>query len=60
MYNKTVIDSQIQRTNQWLPVGRRNGGRARQAYGIKRYKLLYTKLTAKIYCPGQENKAITL
>ena len=37
MYKKSVIDLQIQRTNQWLPVGRRNGVRVRQAYGIKRY-----------------------
>lgn len=29
-YNKTETNSQIQRTNKWLPVGRQKGGRTRE------------------------------
>ena len=38
-YNKTESDSQIQRTNYWLPVGRGKGEGAIEGQGIKRYEL---------------------
>ena len=42
-YNKTETDSQIQRADQRLPVGREVEGGAKQGKGIKRYKLLGIK-----------------
>ena len=40
-YTKTETDSQ--RTNEWIPIGREKPGQARQGYWIKRYKLLCMK-----------------
>ena len=34
-YNKKEKDSQIQRTNQWLPVGRGKGSRANKGKGLR-------------------------
>ena len=39
-YHKNVIDSQVQRTNQWLPVKRGYKGGPRKGQGIQEYKLL--------------------
>lgn len=44
VYSKAETNSQIQKTNLWLPVGREEGTRARQEYMMKKYKLLYIKL----------------
>ena len=38
---KTEMDSQIQRTDLWLPRGRRDGGGKDWEFGISRCKLLY-------------------
>ena len=38
----TETDSQTQRTNWWLPRGRRLGGRMDLEFGIRRCKLLHT------------------
>ena len=40
---KTETDSQIQKTNFWLPKERGKGGGTNLRYGINRYKLLYIK-----------------
>ena len=42
-YNKTETDSQTQRTDLWLPRGRRGGGGMDWEFGISRCKLLYIK-----------------
>ena len=42
-YNKRETDSQIQRTNSWLPVRTKVGRRARYEKGIKKCKLLAIK-----------------
>jgi len=58
-YNKPVTtmkkdaDSQIQRTSQWLPEGRRKGVGAIQGYGSKRYRVLGIKQATGIYCTEQ-------
>ena len=39
VYSKTETDSQIQKTNQCLPVREREGERVKQMKGIKKYKL---------------------
>ena len=39
-YNKNETDSQMSRTNQWLPVGKGKGEGARYGQGIKRHKTL--------------------
>ena len=41
--NKTETNSQIQRTDWWLPQGREVGEGAKWVRGIKRYKLLDIK-----------------
>ena len=43
-YNKTETDSQIQRTNQWLPEGRKVEGGAKQVKGIKRLQTASYKI----------------
>ena len=43
--NKTETDSQIQRTNQGLPVKRGKAGGTRQMQGIKRLKTTMYKIT---------------
>ena len=59
-YNKTKAkqnketDSQIQRTNKWLPVGRRTRGGAIQVQGLKRYELVCIKLVTQKDCTTQE------
>ena len=54
-YNKSKTNSQIQRKNQWLPVGKEKEGEARQGQRIKRYKLLCIKkkLAMRIFCIAQ-------
>ena len=44
IYNKAETDSWIQRTNQWLPVGRGKRGGARYGQGIKRLKTTMYKI----------------
>ena len=41
IYSKAETDSQIQKTNYWLPVGKGKGGGTKCKNGTKRYKLLY-------------------
>ena len=46
--------SQMQRTNKWLPVGRRNGERAKQQQAIKKFKpLSLNKQATRIYYAAQ-------
>ena len=42
-YNETKTDSQIQRTNRWLPEARRGRGMSEAEREIKRRKLPITK-----------------
>ena len=39
-YKEIETDSQMQRTNQWIPVGRGKKVGAGKGEGIKRYKIL--------------------
>ena len=40
-YNKTEIDSQIYRTNYWLPMGREKAGGAKQGQGMRGTNSMY-------------------
>ena len=47
---ETETDSQIQRTDLWLPRGRKDGEGMEWDFGVSRYKLLYIEwINNKLY-----------
>ena len=60
VYNKTETDSQIQKTNQWIPVWRGKGEGAGQAYVIKNTNYYVLKKNKQQGCMVQHREIQSL
>ena len=55
---KTEIDTLTQRTNLWLPRGRRGGRGMDWEFGINKCKLLYICITETVCCTPEANTTL--